>query len=248
MLRRAVLVLFLALAAAGCSGGPNAQRAHELLMQAQAAESKVSSARYDIEITIAAEGKKVAVTLTGGAYVRGKRAGDQYLRGRVSGAPLEFDFEFVALGRRAYVRGGGMGWQAVPRSAVAPSGEADHLGAAVLRELARYVRDVRVKEGELLGGEPTTRISGTVDTAGLVKAAARLDDFSQVVGEAAPDVSRFAEHLGDTNVVLLVSERSRLLRAMLIDLTIDYEGKRASLQAIYRLRDVNQAIRIPRPA
>jgi hypothetical protein len=248
MLRRAVLVLFLALAAAGCSGGPDAQRAHELLMQAQAAESKVSSARYDIEITIAGEGKKVAVTLTGGAYVRGKRAGDQYLRGRVSGAPLEFDFEFVALGTRAYVRGGGMGWQAVPRPAMAPSGEAEHLGAAVLRELARYVRDVRVKEGELLGGEPTTRISGTVDTAGLVKAAARLDDFSQVVGEAAPDVSRFAEHLGDTNVVLLVSERSRLLRAMLIDLTIDYEGKTASVRAIYRLRDVNQAIRIPRPA
>jgi hypothetical protein len=45
-----------------------------------------------------------------------------------------------------------------------------------------------------------------------------------------------------------VSERSRLLRAMLIDLTIDYEGKTASVQAIYRLRDVNQAIRIPRPA
>jgi hypothetical protein len=248
MLARLSVLFATALVAVGCGGGPDAQRAQELLAQAQAAESRITSARYDVELIITADGKQVGVTLTGGAYVRGRRAGDQHLRGYVSGAPLDLEFEFVAVGKRAYIRGGGLGWQAVPRPAgPTTAGGGDHLGSAALRELARYVTDVRVTEGELLGGEPTARISGTVDTEGLVKAAAQLDEFSKLVGDAAPSLSRFAEHLGDTHVILLVSERSQLLRAMLLDLTIEHEGKTAEVQVIYRLRDVNEPVRIPRP-
>jgi hypothetical protein len=247
MLRRALLVFATVLVAAGCSGGPDAQRAHELLAQAQAAEAKLASVSYELEFNLSADGKKIAVTMAGGAYVKGKRAGDQYLHGRVSGAPIELDFDFVSLGKRAYVRGGGSAWQAVPRPELARSREANDLGSAAVRELTRYVTDVRVKEGQLVAGEPAATISGTIDTEGLVKAASRLQGFSSVVGDAAPELSSFAEHLGETHAVLVISERTRLLRAMLIDLTVEQDGEVVGVQVIYRLRDVNKPVRIPRP-
>jgi hypothetical protein len=246
MLRCAALFLALALLGAGCAGGPDAQRAQELLARAQAAESRVTSATYELELAVSAEGKDVTIALTGGGYLKGKRAGDQYLRGSVTGALGNVELEFVSLGRRAYARLGG-NWQAIPRPVIPSAAGQQGFGSAAFLELSRYVLDVRVTEDQFLAGEPSATIAGTIDTAGLVKAAARLDGFSQLVGEAAPQLSEVAEHLGDTSAVLVISERTHLVRAAVIDLTIEQDGKELELRLIYRLRGVNKPVQMPKP-
>lgn len=245
VLSRLALVLVVGLVATGCAGA-DGRRAQELLAQAEAAETRLTSASYELELSVSAEGQNVKLMMDGGAYLKGKRAGDQVLSLRAGGLLGGMDFQFVSLGGQAHVRMDGR-WQRLPASLSARGAAAQGFGSGAFLELARYVKDVRVEEGKLVNGEPTASVAGTIDTAGLVKAVMRLNGFSKLTGGAAPDLGELVEHLGDTHAVLAISERTHLVRAAVVDLTIEQDGKKVVVQLVYRLRSANQPVRIPKP-
>jgi hypothetical protein len=249
MLRRvsALLLAAFALVAAGCAGA-DGKRAQELLLQAEAAEKNVRSATFELELNATFEGQKVGASLRGGGYSKGARAGDMFLEASTSGALGAYDFGFVVNRGRLSMRTNGT-WESLPassavRSSLGTVGSRD-LGSAAFLELARYVKSVRVTEGQIVNGEPTATISGTIDTAGLVQGVAKLEGLSELAGGAAPDLSQLSKYLGDTRAAIAISERTHLIRGAVVSLTVDAEGKKVDLQLVYRLRDVNKPVRFP---
>lgn len=238
-----VLVAF-ALVASGCVGA-DGQRAKELLSQAQAAESTVKSAAFELELTATYDGQKVGMTMRGGGYTKGVRAGDMFVEATTSGAFAGFDFAVVAVGDRAHLRMNG-DWRALPRPASLRRDTSQDLGSAAFMELARYVKKVKVSEHQLVDGEPTAIISGVVDTAGLVNAMAKLNGVTALAGNSAPDMSQIADMLGDTRATVAISERTHLVRAAIVSLSAEAQGKSIDLQLVYRLSDVNGPVRFPR--
>jgi hypothetical protein len=240
----ALLLVAVGLVAAGCSGA-DGQRAQELLTQAQAAEQNVKSASFDLEVNANLDGQQVAMTMRGGGYTKGRRAGDMFLQASASGAMPAFDFSFMKVGERAYMNMNGDRREMPFPASLQTQIPSQNFGSAAFLELARYVKKVKVAAGGIVDGDPTTTISGTVDTAGLVKALAKLNGVTQLAGESAPDVSAFADYLGDTHATIVISDRTHLVTGAVIDLSIDAYGKQIQLQLLYRLRDVNTTVRFP---
>jgi hypothetical protein len=163
---------------------------------------------------------------------------------RGSGPLAALDFEFALIGKRAYYRLNGR-WQTVPGTNGGDS-QTPQLGPEVLAKLSRYVKDVNVQEGQIVNGESVATIAGVIDAKGLLEAVACLEQFSEVVGQSAPDLPEAAEHISDITAVLAVSERTHLLRTAVIDLSIENEdGEEIAVQVVYRLRNVNKPVRLP---
>lgn len=240
----ALLLVALGLVASGCVGS-EAKRAQELLVQAQAAEENLESATFELELNATFDGQQVGMRMRGGGYMKGSRAGDMFVQANASGALGGFDFGFVARGDRAYMNMNG-DWSEMPLPAsIKTKSSSQNLGSAAFLELARYVKKIKVAPGGLVNGEPTTTISGTVDTAGLVKSLATLNGLSELAGDSAPDLSKFADDLGDTHAVIAISDRTHLVTGAVVDLSIEAEGKQVDLQLVYRLSDVNRPVRFP---
>jgi hypothetical protein len=240
-----LVLVVLALVASGCAGA-DGRRAQELLSQAQAAEGTIESATFELELDATFDGQQVGMTMRGGGYVKGKRAGDMFVEATSSGAFAGFDFGVVAVGKRAHLRMNGK-WRELPRPASLRQETSSDLGSAALLELARYVKKVNVTEHQFIDGEPTAIISGTVDTAGLVNAMAKLNGVAALAGASAPNVSDFTGKLGDTRATIAISEKTHLVRAAIVSLSAEAQGKKVDLQLVYRLRDVNGPVSFPRP-
>jgi hypothetical protein len=238
-----VLLLAFGLVAAGCSGAEG-QRAQQLLEQAQAAERNVRSATFDVEVNATFDGQKVGMSLRGGGYTKGARAGDMFIEAKASGALGGFDFGVISQGDQAYLNMNGT-WRRMPRPASMTVQTSGDLGSAAFLQLARYVKKVNVLEHQLFNGEPTSTISGTVDTAGLVAAMAKLNGVTELAGDSAPDLSQLADHLGDTRATILISERTHLVAGAVVSLSLEAQGKKVDLQLIYRLSDVNKPVQFP---
>ncbi|MGH3015682.1 MAG: hypothetical protein ACRDNN_12105, partial [Gaiellaceae bacterium] len=105
-----------------------------------------------------------------------------------------------------------------------------------------YVEDVDVEDGHDVGGEPAVKVSGVFDTAGLVEGV--FNQLGSVPGGALPDLS---ESLGDTRLVLYISEASHLPLRTLLDMSIEAEGERIEMHMDFALSGVNEPVKIPQP-
>jgi hypothetical protein len=183
--------------------------------------------------------------MRGGGYMKGRRTGDMFLEASASGAMKGFDFSFAKIGERLYVNVNGERQEIPVPATLETQLPSQNLGSAAFLELAKYVKKVTVSPGGMINGEPTTTISGTVDTAGLVKALGKLNGVTQLAGDSAPDVSTFADFLGDTHAAIAISDTTHLVTGAVIDLGIDAYGKSMDVQLVYRLSDVNKPVRFP---
>lgn len=237
-------MLAVAFVGAACRG-PQALEAQQLLQQSQAAQARLSSATYEAQLEVSFEGRRIELTMGGGAYLKGPHKGDQFLSMSTSGLPSPFGAEFVSRGGRYWVRLNGS-WQALP---VAPGVSAPDSGldTTAWLELARYVKDVRVTEGRELHGERVTTVTGVIDTAGLVGALSKLSGLQQR-SFAGPDLSELRKHVGDIHAVLFVSDRTLLIRGAVLTTTLDFQGHEVELRIVYRLLGVNRPVEIPRPS
>lgn len=207
---RWLLVLVVALPVmAGCSGA-DAGRAQSLLKQAQDAQATVSSESFRAHLTVAADGQSVDVALSGGGYLKGKRAGDMIVDVKVT-APVALPYNTVRIakvGRSAWMEMNGKRTD-FPASA-AMTTRSDTLGAL---DVTRYVKDVKVQGGQLLGGKPVTKIVGILDTTSLLQG---ITKFGNIAG--GTPVPNLAGKVGDTRVVIFVDDATHLLVAALADL------------------------------
>ena len=236
---RLLLLLSVGFLLAACSGA-DAQRATQLLSEVQAAQTRVVSATYDVRMTISEGSQSFTLSMSGGGYLKGRRAGDAYLSVSAEGLPVPLKYDMVASGGRGYVRMNGA-WQSFPL----PPGSKDDSAnwTAMLGTLAQNVKSVDVRDGQVVAGETGTMIAGVVDTPGLVRGMAGLSSFAQVA--KSPVLDEVAKHVGDMRVVLFISARTHLIKTGVINLELNADGKTIKLQTLYTLRSVNRPVSIP---
>lgn len=237
---RRLFALGLAAAALSACGGEQGERAQQLLNRAEAAQARLSSATYEARMNVSFDGQRFSLVMNGGAYLKGRRAGDQSLTLRADGIPGagSFDMRMLIRGRQASMSMNGRQYS-MPLTA---STKKQFDWSSTLTDLTRYVKQVKVHEGRVVSGVRGDTISGVIDTAGLLKGLAGLDAFKQVAGPVAPEFDELAKHLSDVRVALFVARRSGLIRSAVISLGIEAEGKKAELELTYRLDSVNRTI------
>ena len=235
----AVAVLLLA----GCSNLLEARDAKALLERAQAEQAKLASAAFEVRLDVAAGAQKYSFTLDGAAQLKGRNAGDQFVRVRATGkGESAFRMWFAKRGRRVTTSFGG----------TAQSFEAGQPGSPDVASLPSFgsidfascVEKLDVAEGRELNGEPATRIAGVVDTECILRAAAKLGGAAESAGQSF-DVGEVAKRIQDVRATLFVSERTHLLVGAVVRTRIDADGRSAELQLSYRLTNVNRPIRFP---
>jgi hypothetical protein len=231
----------------GCASGSDGQRAQELLQQAQTANANMKSATYVATVAFAGEGQEFKLTMQGGALLKGKAAGDQFLRMRADGLP-------AALGMSGDVmlmvkRGDRITLTAAGRTQVLPAprelaANTKAWGSLASLDLASCVENVDVEEGGNLNGEPATRVAGTVDTGCLLGSLMTLSGLGALAGQRV-DAGKLSESVGDIRATLFVSERSKLLIGGLVSVNAHAQGKSLDVQFSYRLTSVNEPVRFP---
>jgi hypothetical protein len=240
MLRRALLTaiaLAAALVLAGCSTAEG-QRAQELLLAADAAQTQLRSSSFEGSLSFALAGQKVELRFEGAGS---KQQG--YMSMRSSGLPgANFDLQVVVRGEQIWMKLDGR-WQTLPPAAGPDLGSAS-LGPAAFAELARHVKAVRVTEGQLVDGRPVSVVAGEIDTAGLVGALAKLGGLGEL-NPSGLDLGELGAGLGDIEAVLTIDERTHLLDAALVTLSIDAAGEPVDITLNYRLTSANEPVRLP---
>jgi outer membrane lipoprotein-sorting protein len=238
-MRRVTLLLALLLAfvgaTAGCSG-KDAEEAHQLLEQSNAAFAQVQSATFRVQLTFSGGPEELqlsnfVMTMKGGGYQSGKRAGDFYV---VMAGPGMLGGEVVMVSRGGRVsmtlNGSPMGSFPVPEQDTNP---------IQLVDFARYVEKVTVEHNTLIDGQLMAKVSGTIDTAGLADGV-----LSSLPNSGAPELD-YSKALGDTHMTLYLSEETHLPMRGLADMTMEIAGERIRMQLDFAYTSYNKSLRFP---
>jgi hypothetical protein len=230
----ALLLVFVGTATA-CSG-KDAEEARALLEQSNAAFAQVRSATFRVQMTLSGGPEELrlsdsVITMKGGGYSRGKRAGDFYF---VMTSPEMPAGEVVMVSRAGRVsmtlNGSPMGSFPAPDQTSNP---------IQLVDFARYVKEVTVEHDKLIDGQLMAKVSGTIDTAGLADGA-----LSRVSGTGTPDLD-YSKALGDTHLTLYLSEETHLPMRGLADMTIEVAGEKIRMQLDFAYTSYNKSLRFP---
>jgi hypothetical protein len=234
-MRRLAVLAVAGFVLTACSG-EEGERAQALLTRAQTAQAKVRSATYEARMTFTMDGRRFAMVMQGGGYLKGPRAGDQRLTMRTDGVAGAgaVNMEMVVRRGQASMSMNGRSFS-LPASATATSKQDDWSSTMV--ELARFVKRVKVFDNRVVNGEPGSTIAGVLDTQAMVKAASKLSAFT-----AAADVDELDGKLGDIHAALFVSARTGLIRSAVITMSVESQGKKADVELTYRLGSVNAGV------
>ncbi|HYY33071.1 MAG TPA: hypothetical protein VE693_05735 [Gaiellaceae bacterium] len=230
-MRRALALLLLAAAVAvapACSG-VDAQEAQQLLAESDAAFANVRSATFSASMTITGAGQELKMTMSGGGYAQGGRSGDFYVVATATNLPFH-ELALVKRGDAASMTVDGASLGQVPFPPAAP---ADSLK---LVDYSRYVKDVHVEHGKLIDGEPMTKVSGVIDTAALVHGA---------LGDLSGSGLNLADALGDTHLVLYLSDVTHLPMRGLVDLHMKLAGQKVEMHMDFAYTSYNEKLEFP---
>ena len=236
-MRRVLALLALAaigVVASGCSGR-DGQEAQALLAQSEQALAEVRSASFSAKLWIEGGPQQVSMTMSGGAYSKGKNAGDFYVA--VSSADALFeDVVLVQQGGRLSAKVGGT---VMSESLPFTAPQQEPLGLVALEP---YVEDVKVEHGKLLDGESTTKITGVVDTQAFLEGS--LGALSQMagLGESGFDAG---DALGDIRAVFYLSDATRLPVRALVDFPIDVLGEKVVLHMDFAYTSFDRKLDFP---
>jgi hypothetical protein len=227
----APLLLAAITAVASACAGADAQEAQQLLQQSDAAFAEVNSVTFSATLTITAAGQEFKMNMNGGGYAHGKHAGDVYLVATSNGLPFR-ELEMVERSGRVTMRVDGASVGNVP----APNSTENQLK---LVDLTQYVKDVSVEHGKVIDGEPMTKVKGVIDTAGLVGGV--LGDLS---GSSAAGLN-LSDVLGDTHVVLYLSDVTHLPMRGLVDLSMSVAGEKGELHMDFAYTSYDEKLDFP---
>jgi hypothetical protein len=233
-MRRVLALIVLAAAAAaaaGCSGA-DAQEAQDLLVQSNSAFAQVRSATFTARISLTGGPEELSMTMSGGGYAHGRRAGDFY----VLATSDNFGFHNLVLVSRS-----GRASMSVDGNRVGevplPDPTADN--PLQLVDLSQYVKDVHVEHGKMIDGESMTKLTGVIDTAGLAKGA--LADLTGAGGDGL-DLSK---SFGDTRVVIYLSDATHLPMRGLVDIPIEVAGRKIAMHLDFAYTSYDERVEFP---
>lgn len=233
-MRRAFALLLLAAAAAvapACSGA-DAQEAQQLLAQSDAAFADITSATFTARMTMSGGPVGMTLSMNGGGYSKGERAGDFYLLGTAENLP----FRDIVLVRRSNRLSMSVNGSVVGDVPLPSTPERNPLEIV---DISSYVKDLRVEHGKLIDGESMTKVSGVIDTAALVDGA--LGDLTGA-GGGGIDVS---QALGDTRIVLYISDATHLPMRGLVDLAMKVSGQKIEMHVDFAYTSYNETLEFP---
>jgi hypothetical protein len=232
MRRGLALLLVTAVAAAvtGCSGA-DAQEAQTLLVESNAALAQVRSATFTARLTMTGGPQGFDMTMSGGGYSKGRHAGDFYIVATSDTFPFRELTAVTRSGRMSMtVDGTALGGVPVPPQETSP---------IELVDLEEYVKDVTVEHGKLIDGESMDKIAGVIDTAALTKGA-----LAGITGAGDSGID-FSKTLGDTRVVLYISEVTHLPMRGLVDVPIEVAGQKIEMHLDFAYTSYNTKIDFP---
>jgi hypothetical protein len=243
VIRLPVLAVCAALILSGCSTAEGT-RAQELLQRAEVAQAQLQSATFEANLDVVMDGKQIKLALEGAASKEGA-AFSMHMTG-VPDAERE-DFQFVVRGNNAWMTDTGGHWASMPVPKEL-NGKSSSMGADAFQQLARYVKDVRVAEHQQVGGKAVTTIAGEIDTAGMLRAFAKLGALSGPGadnGGFSFDLDDLGVKVGDIKALLSIDERTHLLDAALVTVAIEAQGEKVELKVQYRLTSANEPVTLP---
>jgi hypothetical protein len=235
-MRRLFALLALAaltVAAAGCSGR-DAQEAQALLAQSDAALAKVRSASFTAKLWIEGGPQEFSLTMAGGAYSKGKQAGDFYV---VVGSSETFFEDVVVIqrnGKASASVGGTLMTGAFP-----PMPAEQSIGMV---KFDPYVKDVEVESGKLLAGEAVTKVTGVLDTDAFLDGSLGAIHELAGLGDAGFDVG---DAFGDIRAVFYISDVTRLPVRALVDLPMDVLGEEVVLHMDFAYTSFDERLSFP---
>jgi hypothetical protein len=225
-----LLVTAFAAVAAACSGA-DAQEAQLLLEQSNAAFAQVRSATFTARLRMTGGPQEFDMTMSGGGYAKGRHAGEFFVVATSDTLPFR---ELTAVSKSGRVSmivdGTSLGTVPVQQQNDNP---------IQLVDLSQYVKDVTVEHGRLIDGESMAKISGVIDTAGLAKGS--LANITGM-GESGLDLSKA---LGDTRIVLYVSESTHLPMRGLVDVPIEVAGQKIEMHLDFAYTSYNTRVDFP---
>jgi hypothetical protein len=234
-MRRAFALLLVVAAAAvapACSG-PDAQEAQQLLAQSDAAFANVESATFTARMTMTGASQSLTLTMSGGGYSKGKRAGDLYLLGTAENVPGFRDLVLIKRGNRVSMSVNGSVVSDVPL----PAQSGNPLQVI---DFTRYVKQVKVEHGKLIDGEPMTKLSGVIDTAGLVDGA-----FGDLTGAGSGSGIDLSNVLGDTRFALYLSDATHLPMRGLVDVAVKAGDEKLEMHLDFAYTSYNERLDFP---
>jgi hypothetical protein len=226
-----LLLTAVAAVAPGCSGA-DVEEAQALLVQSNAAFAEVRSATFTARMSLTGGPQELSMTMSGGGYAHGKRAGDFYVL--ATSDSLGFgDLVLVSRSGRVSMSVDGHPVGEVPL----PNTTAEN--PIQLVDFSQYVKDVNVEHGKLIDGEPMTKLTGVIDTAGLAKGA-----LADVTG-AGGDGLDLSKSLGDTRIVIYLSEATHLPMRGLVDVPMDVAGDKIVMHLDFAYTSYDQKVEFP---
>lgn len=249
-MRRALAVALVGLSAivlSGCAGG-EADRASKLLARSSQAMDDVRSVSFSGRVWTDGGGgvPPFAVDLEGGLYTKGKRAGDMFAEATVEGVPAAFSV--VVLNGVTSMREAAGPWRTMPTAARKPLGVAGRSDASFGGfDVARYIRDVSVREGEELRGERVTKIAGVLDTGAL--ADGMLAEMGSLMGPGEKSLRRASSELGNARVAVWISEKTHRVKALLVDVAAkEADGSTTHVHLALAFKRLDKPVAIPETA
>jgi hypothetical protein len=234
-MRRLGILVVLATASllplTGCVGVEGKQ-AQDILGQADQAMAQAESFRFAGRLTLETSVGDFALVMRGAASK--EDGGASVVTVSSDDVPGFREVTVVTRGQDVWMKAGGS-WQRVQ----VPAGQATGMDQF---DFVPYIKDVDVDDGQQVAGEPAVKITGVLDTAGLVNGF--LGQLGTVPGGALPDVS---DGLGDTRVVLYVSETSHLPLRTLVDMSFEQGGESAEMHFDFAITNVDEPVAIPHP-
>jgi hypothetical protein len=228
-----VLALLLATAAtivaSGCTGR-DAQEAQKLIAESQAAFAGAGSATFTARLTMTGGPEELTLSMSGGGYARGKRAGDIYMVATAENLPFN-ELALIRRSGRVVVRLDGRSLGDVPL------GDEGGENPLEVVDFADYVKDVRVEHGKEIDGEAMVKLSGVIDTAAVTHGA-----LGGLAGAGDFDLS---QALGETHVVLYLSEASHLPLRGVIDVPMNFAGQKTEMHLDFAYTSYNKKVAFP---
>ena len=232
-MRRAALLFLVVLAALplGCAGAEG-QRAQELLAQSDQALAQVKSFRFAGRLWMETPVGNFTFVMHGGGNPA--KGGSSFVSMLAPEVPQFPEVTVVTRGTRAWVKAG-RGWQRMTIPAGQPSGIEQF-------DFTPYVKNVKVEDGATVGDEAAVKITGVLDTAGLVQGV--FGQLGTASGGAMPVLSA---GLGDTRVVIYISEVSHLPLRTLVDMKVEAAGEKVNMHLDFAITNVNEPVKVPGP-
>ena len=188
-----------------------------------------------MRMNMSAAGQNVAMQMAGGGYLKGAQAGDVYMV--ITGQTPDgksMDASVVKHGDLVTVSADGQTQTLSAAQAAQQYGSRLQTMANGGFDFAKYVKSVKVSDTTLPNGEAADQIVGVLDTQGAAGSLGK--DLG--LGSLA--------HLDDTRAVLTISRKTHLVTAALIDMSMEFLGKKMTINLTYGLTGVNVPINFPR--